>query len=170
MPKSPCRCAFRGDAMATSIAATIALASILTAPSATRPSPATTPSSSADLVASSPARSAQRDHRPRPPASRLPAERLSQKELRGARTAVAVGSAIFGVFYLGGTLAARHQPRRHQRGSPGRSRRTRPASRVSADVHPRGRAPRGISPGRQQGRHGRPGSPRCVFRASPWVR
>lgn len=46
------------------------------------------------------------DRRPRPPAPWLRAERLDRKGLRSTRAGVALGGALFSVFYLSGTLAA----------------------------------------------------------------
>jgi len=102
------------------LAATFALAAMLSyAPEVTPGDPAPPPSSAvtaADTSASSApisavdgiaASSAPRLARgPRPPLPWLRAHRLERKQLRGARTLVAVGGVLFSVFYLGSTLGA----------------------------------------------------------------
>jgi len=49
----------------------------------------------------------RRQARPlRAPSPRFTADRLSRQQLRGARSAVAIGGALFGLFYVTGTLGA----------------------------------------------------------------
>lgn len=98
--------------MSASTLAAVALASQLAAPLPPPPLPASdssvtdTTSTRAATVPPARASPTRRASLPRPPSARLRAERLDRKELRGARTMIAVGGALFGVFYLGGTLAA----------------------------------------------------------------
>ncbi len=93
---------------------TFALASLLAAPSLSlapapsEASPAEASPIAATTIDPSAIQARLRSPRdlPRAPSDRFKAKRLGRKDLRGARTAVAVGGALFGVFYLGGTLAA----------------------------------------------------------------
>ncbi len=55
---------------------------------------------------SSSTRSHRRARPLRAPSPRFEADRLSRQQLRGARSAVAIGGALFGLFYVTGTLGA----------------------------------------------------------------
>ncbi|MEM9454287.1 MAG: hypothetical protein AAGF11_08920 [Myxococcota bacterium] len=100
----------------------LALGGLLTAPSLHAPADPSsndstratvTPSPTTQTAANHPSPrvpalslSPRHDRRLRPPAPWLRAKRLDRKALRSTRAGVALGGALFGVFYLSGTLGA----------------------------------------------------------------